>query len=65
MEWRIGIIPLPVLLRPAPVGRLHKVDANALVILALLHYCVLHDTVLRRIPVRRERVQQAAPASGV
>jgi cytochrome b561 len=55
---------LPVLpsLKPA-VGRLHKVGANALMLLVLLHalaglfhHYVLHDTVLQRMLFRRNKL---------
>ena len=55
------LLPAFPLLKPA-VGRLHKIGANALVILALVHalaalfhHYVLRDTVLQRMLGRRDK----------
>lgn len=55
------LLPDFPLMKPT-VGRLHMIGANALVILALVHaaaalvhHYMLHDTVLQRMAIRRER----------
>ena len=54
------LLPEHSMLKPA-VGRLHKIGANALVVMALMHslaalfhHCILRDTVLQRMWVRRK-----------